>query len=77
MLQRSVHSGRALGRGAKHVLAPTDPHAQLQSVQPIETSDALLVHGPALTTQHDVDALITEPWSRMRELADVLIAELP
>jgi hypothetical protein len=55
-----------------HVLASTHPCTQLQSFQSIQPSHALLVHGPTLSSQHHVNALIAEAWATMRDIADAL-----
>jgi hypothetical protein len=39
-----------------HVLASSNAHPKLQAFQPIEPTNALLVHWPTLTSQHHVDA---------------------
>jgi hypothetical protein len=52
------------------VLAPTDPHAQLQALQPVQASNPLAVDTPTLTAQQHGNALITEPRSCVREIPD-------
>ena len=51
-------------------LAPSDPHPDLQSLEPIEPVDAFVVHDPTLPSEHDLDAQIAKPGSSMREVAD-------
>jgi len=53
-----------------HVLAPTHPCAQLQAFQSIQTSHALLVHGPTLSSQHHVNTLVAEAWTPMCDITD-------
>src|SRR6056297_1037573 len=50
------------------MLASADPHPQLQTLEPIQAPHALLVHRPALTTQHDVNTLVAESWSGISDL---------
>ena len=35
----------------RDMLAPPDPHAQLQAFEPVQSSDAFPIHPPALATQ--------------------------
>ena len=69
MLQRSVGPDRDRRRPAmqRDVLAPPDPHPQLQAVQPIQPPHALLIHRPALAPQQHPDAREAEPRPRVRE----------
>lgn len=53
-----------------HVFATTHSHADLQPFEAIPAIHALPVHVPALSSQHDVDALIAEARSGVRDLAD-------
>src|SRR5579871_1695798 len=53
-----------------HVLATTHAHAYLKAFQPIPTMDALLVHKPALTTEHHVDTQVPEARPGVRDLPD-------
>src|SRR5580658_342864 len=53
-----------------HVLATSHAHAYLQAFQPVPTMDALLVHPPALTTEHHVDTQVPEAGPRMCDLPD-------
>jgi hypothetical protein len=53
-----------------HVLAPPNPRTQLQPVESIHAPNPLLVHRPALPSQHQVNALLAEPRSRTCDLPD-------
>src|SRR5580658_1653870 len=53
-----------------HVLATTHAHAYLKAFQPIPTMEALLVHKPALTTEHHVDTQVPEARPGMCDLPD-------
>src|SRR6516165_593457 len=53
-----------------HVLATTHAHADLQAFQAIPAINALLVHGPPLSTEHHVDAQVPKARSRMGDLPD-------
>src|SRR5579864_3245437 len=53
-----------------HALATTHAHAYLKAFQPIPTMDTLLVHQPALTTEHHVDTQVPEARSGMCDLPD-------
>src|SRR5215831_15722067 len=52
------------------VLAPPDAHPELQPVEPIEPADALAIHAPALSAQHDPDAEVPKPRPRLGQLPD-------
>ena len=72
MLQRSVGP---VGAGAgpamqRDVLAAADAHAELQALEPIQPPHALLVNGPALTSEQHPDAQEAEPRSHVRDFAD-------
>ena len=59
------------GRGTamqRDMLAPTDPHSQLQSVEAIELPHTFLIHASALSSQQHPGAIETESRSRVREL---------
>jgi hypothetical protein len=62
------HRGGAAMEG--DVLPATDAHAQLQALEPIQSAHAFVIHSPALPSQQPPDALIAEPRSRMRQLAN-------
>jgi len=51
-----------------HVFPSTDPHAELQAVEAIETADPLTIDRPALPPQKHPDPLIPEPRSGMRQI---------
>jgi hypothetical protein len=67
----------------RDVLPSTHPHAQLQAVEPIQSANALFVHGPPLPSQQYPDAIESESRPRMRQLLDahpqraLLIAQRP
>jgi hypothetical protein len=52
------------------MFAPAYPHAQLQSFEPIQPAHPFLVHWPSLPSQHDVDALVPEPWPLVGDVTD-------
>lgn len=54
----------------RHVFATTDPRAQLQSFQPIQALDTLVVDRPALAARKHLDQHIAESRSDLRDLAD-------
>ena len=54
----------------RDMFPPPHAHPQLQAFEAIESSHALLVHGPAVTAQQDPDAQEPEAWPRVRKLAD-------
>ena len=54
----------------RHVLAPPHAHAQLQALEPVEPSHALVVHPPALAAQQHPDAQEAEAWPSVRDLPD-------
>src|SRR5579862_671269 len=53
-----------------HVFTTTHPHADLQAFMAIPAIHALLVHRPAFTTQHDMDAQIAKSRPGMCNLAN-------
>lgn len=53
-----------------HVLAAANPHPELQTFEPIQTTNPLLVHRPALPTEHDVNTLVAEPRPGVGNLPD-------
>ena len=52
------------------VITPPDPHPQLQTLEPIPAVQALLVHGPTLPTDHQVDPPTTESRPRLGKRPD-------
>jgi len=54
----------------EQVLAAKKLRAQLKPVEPVQSPNSLLVHRPALSTQHHVDALVAEAGLRMRDLSN-------
>ena len=54
----------------RDVLAPADPHGQLQSIEAVQPSHPFLVDRPTLTSEQDPDAQKTERRPRVRQLAD-------
>jgi hypothetical protein len=46
------------------------PHAQLQAIESIESTDPLAVHEPALSSQQHPNALIPKSRSRMDQLTN-------
>src|ERR1700743_356801 len=53
-----------------HVFTTTHAHPDLQAFMAIPAIHALLVHQPAFTTQHDMDAQIAKSRPGMRDLAN-------
>ena len=72
MLHRSVgprgDRGRATVQG--DVLAPPDPHPQLQALQSIEPAHPLAIHPPAFATQQHPNAQIPKPRPRMGQITN-------
>ena len=54
----------------RDVLPPAHAHPQLQALEAVQPSHALLIHPPALPSQQHPDPREAEPRPRVRELAD-------
>jgi hypothetical protein len=54
----------------RDVLASPDPHAQLQAVESVQSSDPLPIHPPALPPQQHLNALIAKPGPGMSPIAN-------
>ena len=56
----------------RDMFPPPHTHPQLQAFEAIESTHALLVHGPAVTAQQDPDAQEPEAWPRGSRVANDL-----
>jgi hypothetical protein len=52
------------------VLPPPHPHAQLQAIEPVQSSDAFPIHQPAFATQQHQDPQIPKPGPGMGQIAN-------
>jgi hypothetical protein len=49
---------------------PAHPHAQLQAIESVQSSDALSIHPPAFPTQQHPDLQIPKPGPGMSQIAN-------
>lgn|GEM_PF-1657319 len=54
----------------RDVLASPHPHAQLQTIKSVQSSDALSIHPPAFPTQQHPDPQRPKPRARMGQIAN-------
>jgi hypothetical protein len=54
----------------RDMFPPSHPHAQLQAIEPVQSSDALPIHLPAFPTQEHPYAQIPKPRARMGQIAN-------
>jgi hypothetical protein len=52
------------------MFSPPDPHAQLQSIEPVQPADPFPIHQPAFATQQHPDPQIPKPRSRVGEISN-------
>jgi hypothetical protein len=53
-----------------HVFAPANPHPQWLALLPIQPTDALAIHRPALASQQHRDSLVAKPRLGMRQITN-------
>ena len=69
LVQTTRHGSRSTVEG--DMFSSAHPHAELQSIQAIQPSDALPIDEPPLTPQQDPDPHVAKSRPRMRQIPNV------